>query len=210
MTAEPTDRWTLRMTLLGIGAMNSPCYRPAGLLLAWPGRRVMLDGGGAATPAGAVAAWLLTDARAELAADIRRRCRTLGLRPHVGDWTGDHATVRALPVAHTSHPTVGYLIQAAGRRAVWAPEFWRFPDWAAGADLMFADAAGWDRPIRFAHGVGGHASVLDTAEQARHHQVQRLVFAHIGRPSIRARDAGRRPPFGEWGIEGRTYRLAPR
>ncbi|NMH97639.1 hypothetical protein [Pseudonocardia acidicola] len=35
----------------------------------------------------------------------------------------------------------------------------------------------------------------------------RLVFAHIGRPSIRALDDGRLPPFGEWDVEGRTYRL---
>jgi hypothetical protein len=48
---------------------------------------------------------------------------------------------------------------------VWAPEFWEFPGWARGADLMFADAAGWQRPIRFARGVGGHAAVSATADQ---------------------------------------------
>jgi hypothetical protein len=37
--------------------------------------------------------------------------------------------------------------------------------------------------------------------------ITRLVYAHIGRPAIRAMDAGLRPPFGEWGIEGRTYTL---
>ncbi len=200
----------LRLTLLGVGAMNSPRYRPAGLLVSWPGRRIMFDGGGAAVPAQPVDAWLVTDARAELIADIRRRCRAAGLRPEVGGWAGNPVHVRSLPVAHTSHPTHGYLIEAAGRRVVWAPEFWRFPDWAAGADLMFADAAGWARPIRFAHQVGGHACVLDTADQARRYGVRRLVFAHIGRPSIRARDAGHRPPFGEWGVEGHTYRLALR
>ncbi len=157
----------LRLTLLGVGAMNSPRYRPAGLLVSWPGRRIMFDGGGAAVPAQPVDAWLVTDARAELIADIRRRCRAAGLRPEVGGWAGNPVHVRSLPVAHTSHPTHGYLIGAAGRRVVWAPEFWRFPDWAAGADLMFADAAGWARPIRFAHQVGGHACVLDTADQAR-------------------------------------------
>jgi hypothetical protein len=34
-----------------------------------------------------------------------------------------------------------------------------------------------------------------------------LVFAHIGRPTIRARDAGSRLPYGEWGDDGRRYRL---
>ena len=52
----------------------------------------------------------------------------------------------------------------------------------AGADPMFADAAGWARPIRFAKGTGGHAPALEVAEQAARHGVRRLVFAHIGRP----------------------------
>jgi hypothetical protein len=47
---------------------------------------------------------------------------------------------------------------------------------------------------------------VTTAERARRLGVVRLVFAHIGRPSIRAIDAGHRPPYGEWGIEGRVYR----
>lgn len=95
------------------------------------------------------------------------------------------------PAAGGAHlaPTYGYRIEVAGRRVVWAPEFWQFPTWAAGADLMFADGSAWTRPIRFAHGVGGHASVQDIAEQARRYPVRRLAFAHVGRPSIRARAA---------------------
>jgi hypothetical protein len=198
---------SLELTLLGVGAMNSPRFRPAGLLVAWSGRRLMLDGGGTAAPLAPVDAWLLTDDAAELISDIRRRARAVGAAPAVGVWDRDDLRVRPLPVRHTSHATYGYGIEAPGRRAVWAPEFWEFPAWAAGADLMFADAAGWRRPIRFAGGVGGHAAVLDTAELARRSGVRRLVFAHIGRPSIAAIDAGERPPFGEWGVEGRRYRL---
>ena len=111
------------------------------------------------------------------------------------------------PVIHTSHPTWGYLLRLPAASAAWAPEFWQFPAWAAGADVMFADAAGWNRPIRFAHGAGGHMAALDVAGQARHHQVKQLVFAHIGRPSLRAIDAGYPLPFGEWGQPGRTYRV---
>ncbi|GAB3979419.1 hypothetical protein GCM10029978_074750 [Actinoallomurus acanthiterrae] len=186
--------------------MKSPRYRPAGLLVVHGECRVMLDGGEASVPEPPLDAWLVCDERAELMPDIRRRCRTLDLRPAVEDFTGRHLRIAPMPVAHTSHPTFGYLIQAVGRSAVWAPEFWEFPPWAHGADLMFADAAGWRRPIRFAGGVGGHAAVVETAEQARRNGVDRLVFAHIGRPSIRAIDTGRQPPYGEWGIEGRTYR----
>ena len=207
MTArQPRRRW-LGMRLLGVGAMNSPRYDPAGLLIAWSGRRVAFDGGGAAVPRTPVDAWLVTDDRSELIADIRRHCRALHIAPTMGNWNTDAVTISALDVVHTSHRTVGYLIEANGRRAVWAPEFWQFPAWSAGADLMFADAAGWRQPIRFVGGVGGHASVTDTARQALDAGVRRLVFAHIGRACIKARDAGLEPTFGKWGIEGRSYRL---
>ncbi|MFC5638992.1 hypothetical protein [Streptomyces bullii] len=108
-------------------------------------------------------------------------------------------------MVHTSHPAYGYRIEAGGCVVVWAPEFWEFPAWVAGADLMFAEAAAWGRPIRFPGGVGGHATVQDVAAQALRHGVRRLVYAHIGRPVLRAIDAGARPPAGEWGVEGRTY-----
>lgn len=91
------------------------------------------------------------------------------------------------PVAHTSHPAWGYLL--------------RLP--------MASDAAGRDRPIRFARGAGGHMAALQAVGQAREHRVARLVFAHIGRPSLRAIDTGCRLPFGEWGEPGHTYQLPP-
>jgi hypothetical protein len=67
---------------------------------------------------------------------------------------------------HTNHPTYGYRIRARGSTAVWAPEFYRFPAWAGGADVMFADGAGRDPPIRFAGGVGGHVDVVAVARGA--------------------------------------------
>lgn len=99
---------------------------------------------------------------------------------------------------------------SAGRRVVWAPEFWEFPSWAQGADLLFAEAAGWRQPIRFAGGVGGHLDVWQVAEAARRLRVRRLVFAHIGRPTIRALDRGERPPFGEVASDGQVFRLTKR
>lgn len=54
------------------------------------------------------------------------------------------------------------------------------------------EAAGWARPIRFAKGAGGHAPALEVAGQAVRHGVRRLVFAHIGRPTITALDTGPR------------------
>jgi ribonuclease BN (tRNA processing enzyme) len=88
---------------------------------------------------------------------------------------------------------------------VWAPEFYEFPAWVRAADLMYAEAAAWNRPIRFAGGVGGHLDVLAVARAARRARVRRLVFAHIGRPTIRALDRGLRPPFGEFAIDGQVF-----
>lgn len=217
MTAEctrpaverPYSDAVLRLTLLGVGAMNSPRYPPAGLLVRAARRRVVIDGGPGAEPPVRPDAWLVTDERAELRSALRRLAGRYGLVPVVADFSAPGLEITPHPVAHTSHPTYGYAIRTGGRLAVWAPEFWTFPPWAAGADLMFADAAGWDRPIRFRGGVGGHAAVTHTAVDAAAAGVRRVVYAHIGRPCLRAMDAGLRPPGGEWGVPGRTYRLPP-
>jgi hypothetical protein len=200
----------LRLRLLGVGAMASPRYAPAGLLALAPSGTVMFDGGLDATPdetSERLSAWLVTDIRSELIADIRRRASSFGLQPAVSPYAADDLLVEPRPVEHTSHEAWGYQLRWEGRTAVWAPEFWTFPEWAAGADLLFADAAGWSRPIRFRGGVGGHAAASDTAAAAREAGVRRLVFAHLGRPTIRALDAGEVPAFGEIGREGADYWL---
>jgi hypothetical protein len=48
------------------------------------------------------------------------------------------------------------------------------------------------------------------AEAARRHRVGRLVFAHIGRPTIRAIDRGERPTFGELAHDGQVFRVVSR
>jgi len=197
----------LRLTLLGVGAMNSPRYAPAGLLVEYGAVRVAVDGGPGAAPACRIDAWLVTDERAELIRELRQLAAAHRQVPQARDFAGGGLRLAARPVVHTSHPTCGYVIEAAGRMVVWAPEFLEFPSWAARADIMFADAAGWASPIRFAHGAGGHAAALAVAEQARVHHVGRLVFAHIGRPTIRAMDAGQAVPFGEFGAKGASYML---
>ncbi len=167
--------------------------------------RVAIDGGPGAEPTGPLVAWLVTDERAELIRELRRLAAAHGLVPAVSAFHASGLTITPRAVVHTSHPAYGYLIGAGGKRTAWAPEFLEFPSWAAGADLMFAEAAGWARPIRFAKGTGGHAPALEVAEQAARHGVRRLVFAHIGRPAIAALDAGHVPPFGEIGAEGAVY-----
>lgn len=61
----------LRLILMGVGAMNSPRYKPAGLLIEYHGARVMIDGGKENAPAGSLDAWLTTDEHGELASELR-------------------------------------------------------------------------------------------------------------------------------------------
>jgi hypothetical protein len=198
-----------RLTLLGVGAMRSPRYAPAGLLVEHGRQRVVFDGGPGATPKGRVDAWLVTDERAELIREIRALARRSDLAPVVAPFRAEGGAfhVRPLSVVHTSHPTYGYRIDVDGLRIAWAPEFFETPTWIEGFDLVFADGAGWARPIRFAHGTGGHACVLDVAQEAQTLAVHRLVFAHLGRPTIRALDAGERPPFGEIGHDDEVFTI---
>ena len=204
----------MRLVTVGVGAQNSPRFAPAGLLVSHRGTRVMIDGGPDAEPPGRVDAWLVTDERAELIASVRRLARARGITAEATDLAFDHLQVQCHPVVHTNHPTFGYLIDSSQPplRVVWAPEFAEFPSWASGADLMFAEAAGWNRPIRFARSVGGHLDAISVARQAQRHRIGRLVFAHIGRPTIRAIDQGERPPFGEFARDGQVFipRARPR
>lgn len=185
--------------------MNSPRYAPAGLLVEHKAHRVMIDGGVGAEPSARLHCWLVTDQRSELIRQIRKLARSSGLEPAVDNSSFGAISIEPYPVIHTSHPAFGYLIKAEGKKIVWAPEFFEFPSWAGSADLMFADAAGWNRPIYFRRGAGGHACALDVARAAQERGVKRLVFAHIGRPTIRAIDSGARLSFGEFGADGDVY-----
>jgi hypothetical protein len=185
--------------------MNSPRYAPAGLLVEHGRSRVIIDGGLLAKAR--ITAWLVTDERSELIREIRKLAHAKGLEPHVTAYRSDDLIIEPRPVVHTSHPTFGYLIRCCDKKIVWAPEFLVFPSWAKGADLMFAEAAGWKRPILFRGGVGGHACVDQVISDALNYKVKQLVFAHIGRPTIKAIDAGQRPGFGEYGADGDIYSL---
>lgn len=187
--------------------MNSPRYAPAGLLVESGRNRVMVDGGPGAEPSKKLNAWLVTDERGELMSEIRKLARAKGLEPVVAKHLSDDISFQPRPVVHTSHKTYGYLIHARGRKIVWAPEFLIFPNWAKGADVMFAEASGWNRPILFRGGVGGHASVEQVARDAIKHKVKTLIFAHIGRPTIRAIDAGLQPLYGGFGKQGLVIKL---
>ena len=93
-------------------------------------------------------------APAGLRSQLRRLAAERGLRPYAGSFQRAELRIDARPVVHTGHPAFGYRIKAPEGTVVWAPEFFEFPGWAHGVELMFAEAAGWERPIRFAGGVG--------------------------------------------------------
>lgn len=185
--------------------MNSPRYAPAGLLVESKGHRVMIDGGPGAEPKGRFDTWLVTDEQGELIRQIRKLARARNLNTGAATYFSANLLIQPQPVVHTSHVTYGYAIDVVGKKIVWAPEFIEFPGWADGADLMFAEAAGWNRPIHFRGGVGGHACAIAVSEEAHKRGIKRLVFAHIGRPTIKAIDAGKRPSFGVFGEDGDTY-----
>ena len=187
--------------------MNSPRYAPAGLLVECGGSRVMIDGGPGAEPKGELTAWLVTDEHGELIREVRKFARALGLEPHVGSYLSNELSIKPHSVVHTSHDTYGYVIRTGGKKIIWAPEFFVFPDWARNADIMFAEAAGWNRPIFFRGGVGGHASVEQVARDALKYKIRRLVFAHIGRLTIKALDAGKQPAFGEFGKDRSVFKV---
>jgi Beta-lactamase superfamily domain len=195
----------VRFVTLGVGAQASPRYAPAGLLVAHAGVRVIIDGGPGAIPRTRLDAWLVTDERSELITSIRRMAKQRGLIPYAGPFHRGDLHIVDRSVVHTNHPTCGYQIKGTGITVVWAPEFYEFPRWARGADLMFAEAAAWNRPIRFAGGVGGHLDVRATAQAAKRHGITRLVFAHIGRPTLRALDRGLKPSFGEFARDGQIF-----
>ena len=167
----------------------------------------MIDGGPGAEPKGELNAWLVTDEHGELMRDLRKLARSRGLKPRVGNYSSNRLSIKPYPVVHTSHDTYGYVIRACGKKIVWAPEFFVFPGWARNAHVMFAEAAGWNRPILFRGGVGGHASVEQVARDAIKHKIKRLIFAHIGRPTIKALKASKRPLFGEFGEDGQVEPL---
>ena len=82
--------------------MNSPRYRPAGLLVCWASHRVMLDGGGSADPGRPLDAWLVSDEHAELMPCVRRRAAELGVAPGRGCIQADAGVAAAGAVHLTS------------------------------------------------------------------------------------------------------------
>lgn len=196
----------VRCTLTGVGALASPRFLHAGLLLEYKSLAIIFDGGEYIPHVVRNAhAWLLTDMRGEHVSKVRQAARRWNVIPSQRRLTVEGVMITPMPVVHTNHPTCGYLIETPYRKIAWCPEYYAWPKWCRNLDLMFSEAAGWDRPIHFAGKVGGHMCVYDIAKKARQNQIKKLVYCHIGRPVLRAMDLGLHPPFGEFGREGGRY-----
>jgi hypothetical protein len=182
-----------RLILLGIGPTESPGFAPFGLLLEYGHIRVGFDGGPGSEPAETSHAWLVGDERSALHGERLRIARETGMpEPAVTPYDHGPLKITPMPAAGDRH---GYLIKIGHHLAAWAPECRALPAWAEGAGLVFADGSS-DRP-----------AVQDIAGTAKRLRVQRLVFVNLGAAALAALTAGEPPPYGEWGEEGRVYRL---
>ena len=181
------------MILLGIGTAESPRFAPAGLLLEYGHVRVGIDGGPGSEPAENIDAWLVRDERGPLQDELRRIARETGM-PEPAVQPYHHGPLKVEPVAVAGR-LYGYRIGIGHHVAAWAPETPEFPAWAEGLDLVFTD------------GSGSWPDTQERARTAKRLRVQRLVFVRLGTAAQSALDAGERPPYGEWGEEGRKYRM---
>ncbi|HEX6472380.1 MAG TPA: hypothetical protein VF069_25025 [Streptosporangiaceae bacterium] len=182
-----------RLILLGIGTERSPRFAPAGLLLEYGHVRVGIDGGPGSEPAENIDAWLVTSEHGPLRAELRDIARETGMpEPVVGPYA--HGPLRIEPV-RLADETYGYRIGVGHHVAGWAPAATTLPPWTDGMDLVFADGSlSWPDTVELAR----------TAKRLR---VQRLVFVRLGAAALSALDSSERPPYGEWGEEGRAYRM---
>jgi hypothetical protein len=182
-----------RLILLGAGAAGSSRYAPAGLLLEYGHVRVGFDGGPGSEPPENIHAWLVCDVHSGLQPELRRISHEAAMpEPVVAPYDHPPLHIEPMPLASLVY---GYRITTGHRIGVWASVIGEFPSWAAGADLMFAD------------GTDGQVSLGDIAAEAKRLEIRRLVFARLGDAAVLAMDEGKRPRYGEWGEEGRAYRL---
>jgi len=73
--------------------MNSPRYKPTGLLVQYGKTRLMIDGGPGGAPKQRLAAWLVSDENGELIRDIRKLARPMDLVPAVSSFSSDDVSI---------------------------------------------------------------------------------------------------------------------
>jgi hypothetical protein len=187
------------LILLGIGTAGSSRFAPAGLLLEYGHIRVGIDGGPGSEPAENIDAWLVRDEHGPSHGELLRIAHETGM-PEPVVMPFQHGPLKIepipipipIPVADHVH---GYRIGIGHHVAAWVPEAPALPPWTEGMDLVFADGS---PAVPHTH---------ELARTAKRLRVQRLVFVRLGPAALAAIDAGEQPPYGEWGEEGRKYRM---
>lgn len=185
------DQNVPRCYLLGTGVAGSLRGAPAGLLLEYGHVRIGFDGGPGSEPPEHVSAWLVCDPEDPAMPGLRYIAHMTGM-PEPERRPYDSGPVHVRPM-DTGTGEYGYHILCGHHLITWVPRATGFPGWAEGSALMFADGAEAERISR-------------TAAEAQRHEVQRLVYGRLGDQALARMAAGRSPPFGEWGEEGRLYR----
>jgi hypothetical protein len=182
-----------RLILLGIGTADSSRFAPVGLLLEYGHVRVGIDGGPGSEPADNIDAWLVRDEHGPLQAELLRIARETRM-PEPTVMPYQHGPLKIEPMAVAGH-LYGYRIVVGHHIAAWVPETPELPPWTEAADLVFAD------------GSAGVPHTQELARAAKRLRVQRLVLVRLGAAALTAVDAGEQPSYGEWGEEGRKYRM---
>jgi hypothetical protein len=182
-----------RLILLGIGPAESSRFAPAGLLIEYGHIRVGIDGGPGSEPPENIDAWLVRDEQGTLQPELSRLAQETGMpEPSVQPY--DHGPLKITPIPAAGH-VQDYRIRIGHHLAAWVPECSELPSWVEGMDLVFADGSlNWP-------------DTQELARTAKRLRVQRLVFVRLGDSSLAAMDGGEEPPYGEWGEEGRKYRM---
>jgi hypothetical protein len=182
-----------RLILLGIGTTESPRFAPYGLLLEYGHIRVGFDGGPGSEPSENSNAWLIANEQSVLNGELVRIAHETGM-PEPGVAPYDHGPLKIVPMPIADH-LHGYQIKIGHHHAAWAPECPGVPAWMEGLDVVFAD------------GSRDWPTTQEIARSAKRLRVQRLVFVNLGAAALAALDSGDPPLYGEWGEEGRKYRL---
>ena len=182
-----------RLILLGIGTTDSPRFAAVGLLLEYGHLRVGFDGGPGSEPSENSHAWLVRSEQSVLHPELRRIAHETGMpEPAVAPYEHGPLEVKPFQLADHLH---GYRIRVGHHLAAWLPECPELPAWVEGTDLVFAD------------GSRDWHDTQEIARTAKRLRVQRLVFVNLGAAALAAMDRGEPPLYGEWGEEGRKYRL---
>lgn len=180
---------SLRLKLIGTGALNSP-RKDECLLIEYGDHRILIDAGPdikADDLPSQLDAILVCDPESWYSKDARRLAKEFELDeeefPKVGSFEAGDLEISPFVVKHTKHKTYGYKIECRDRKIIYAPEFFQFPEKEVqDADLAILEGSTWSKPIIFTGKVGGHAAVLETWEKAKKAGVKRIIFTHIGKP----------------------------